>query len=75
MNKDTKKFFRAIKKDKLDHYAEEISGYGYQTLTIQELIVDLMENSFLFRTTSLYMEYEYADYDRRIARAVMFDDE
>ena len=58
-NKDTKKFFRAIKRDKLDHYVEEISGYGYRPFTIQELIVELMENSFLFRTVPLYMEWAY----------------
>jgi tetratricopeptide (TPR) repeat protein len=58
-NKDTKKFFRAIKKDKLDQYVEEISGYGYQPFTIQELIVELMENSFLFRMVPLYMEWAY----------------
>ena len=58
-NKDTKKFFRAIKKDKLDHYVEEISSYGYQPFTIQELIVELMENSFLFRMVPLYMEWAY----------------
>ncbi|MBR1650628.1 MAG: hypothetical protein IJ691_05625 [Lachnospiraceae bacterium] len=58
-NKDTKKFFRAIKKDKLDHYVEEISGYGYQPFTIQELIVEMMENSFLFRMVPLYMEWAY----------------
>ena len=58
-NKDTKKFFRAIKKDKLDHYMEEISGYGYQPFTIQELIVELMENRFLFMMIPLYMEWAY----------------
>jgi tetratricopeptide (TPR) repeat protein len=58
-NKDTKKFFRAIKRDKLDHYVEEISGYGYTPFTIQELIVELMENSFLFRMVPLYMEWAY----------------
>lgn len=58
-NKDTKKFFRTIKKDKLDHYVEELSSYGYQPFTIQELIVDLMENSFLFRMVPLYMEWAY----------------
>ena len=58
-NKDTKKFFRAIKKNKLDHYVEEISGYGYQPFTIQELIVELMENRFLFSAVPLYMEWAY----------------
>ncbi|MBE5871408.1 MAG: hypothetical protein E7294_09135 [Lachnospiraceae bacterium] len=58
-NKETKKFFRALKKDKLDHYAEEVSAYGYRPFTIQELIVELMENSFLFRTVPLYMDWAY----------------
>ena len=58
-NKDAKKFFRAIKRDKLDHYVEEISGYGYQPFTIQELIVELMENDFLFEIVPLYMEWAY----------------
>ncbi len=59
VNKDTKKFFRAIKRDKLDRYIEEISGYGYQPFTIQELIVETMENSFLFSIVPLYMEWAY----------------
>ena len=58
-NKDTKKFFRAINKDKLDHYIGEISSYGYQPFTIQELIVELMENSFLFRQVPLYLDWAY----------------
>lgn len=59
VNKDTKKFFRAVEKDKLGNYAEEINDYGYRPYTIQELIVELMENSFLFRTIPLYMEWAY----------------
>ena len=58
-NKAAKKFFRAVKKDKLDRYVEELSSYGYQPFTIQELIVELMENSFLFGTIPLYMEWAY----------------
>ena len=58
-NKDTKRFFRAIKKDKLDRYVEEMDDYGYQPFTIEELIVELMENSFLFRGIPLYMDWAY----------------
>ena len=58
-NKDTKRFFRAIKRDKLDHYAEELSSYGCRPFTIQELIVEVMENSFLFKMVPLYMEWAY----------------
>ena len=58
-NKDTKKFFRAIKKENLDRYVEAINGYGYQPFTIQELIVELIENSFLFKMVPLYLEWAY----------------
>ena len=59
INKDTKKFFRAIKKDKLDHYMEEMNGIGYRPYSIEELITELMENRFLFATVPLYMEWAY----------------
>ncbi len=58
-NKDTKKFFRAVKRNKLDRYVEQISSYGYRPFTIEELIVEMMENSFLFRNIPLYMEWAY----------------
>ena len=58
-NKDAKKFFKAIKREKLDHYADEISDYGYQPFTIQELIVELIENSFLFKAVPLYLAWAY----------------
>ena len=52
-------FFKAIKREKLDHYADEISDYGYQPFTIQELIVELIENSFLFKAVPLYLAWAY----------------
>ncbi len=57
-NKDTKKFFRLIKKDKLDRYLEEVS-FSYRPFTIEELIVEMTENTFLFRAVPLYMDWAY----------------
>ncbi len=59
VNKDTKKFFKAIKKEKLDQYMDEMSDFGYRPFSIQELIVELMENSFLFETVPFYFDWAY----------------
>ncbi len=59
VNKDTKKFFRGIKRDKLDRYVNEMSEYGFRPFTIEELLVDLKENSFLFWTAPVYLEWAY----------------
>jgi len=58
-NKDAKKFFRAVQKNKLDQYVDEMDSFGYRPFTIQELIIEMMENSFLFQTIPLYMEWAY----------------
>ena len=54
-NKDTKKFMRALKNEKLDKYLSEMNPYGYQPFTIQELMMELIENEFLFREMSIYI--------------------
>ena len=59
INKDTKRFFRAIQREKLDRYMDGLRDFGYRPFTIEELIVDLMENSFLFSTTPIYLEWAY----------------
>lgn len=53
-NKDTKKFVKAVLNDKLDQYAKDMSDYGYRPLSIEELIVDIMENQELFSLTPVY---------------------
>lgn len=58
-NKDTKKFFAAVKKDKMDQYLDEFSSYGYQPFTIQELITEMMENAYLFTAAPLYTAWAY----------------
>lgn len=47
-NKDLKKFLRAIENGDLERYADEMSDMGYRPFSIEELLVDLMENSELF---------------------------
>lgn len=47
-NKDTKKFFTAVKNDKLEEYAETMNPYGYRPYTMEELITAIMDNEFLY---------------------------
>lgn len=51
-NKDLKKFFKAIENGTLDKHVKEMNDFGYQPFTIQELIVELMENQYLFEANS-----------------------
>ena len=55
-------YFKRGDFNKAEDYLKRLcaaSDYGYQPFTIQELIVELMENSFLFSTVPLYMEWAY----------------
>ncbi len=47
-NKDTKKFLDAAAKDALDKYREQMGPYGYRLFSIEELICEYDENSYLF---------------------------
>ena len=53
-NKDTKKFVKAFVNDDLERYLREISDYGYRPYSIEELIIDMTENSFLIANMSAY---------------------
>ena len=53
-NKDTKKFFRAVRQDKIDEYADEMQPFGYRPFTIEELIMEVTENEFLFSAVPGY---------------------
>ena len=48
MNKDAKKFLRAAARDQLYDYMDEMSPYGYQPFTMEELLDELMKSSYLF---------------------------
>lgn len=56
-NKDTKKFLRAVMNGSLERYMDEMSDLGYRPFTIEELIVELMENRKLFDTVPGYFQW------------------
>ena len=56
-NKDTKKFFRAVRQNKLNEYADEMGNLGYRPYTIEELIVDFMDYTFLFTAIPEYLHW------------------
>lgn len=60
-NKDTKKFFTAITKDKLDTIVEEVSPYGYRPGHIDELIHAFIDNDFLYLSIPNYFEWASAE--------------
>ena len=47
VNKDTKKFLRAAAYDKLDDYIDELNPFGYQPFTMEELLNELIQFSYL----------------------------
>ena len=54
-NKDLKKFFKAITAGNLEKYAGDLNNYGYRPFSIEELITQLMENTYLFETNTGYI--------------------
>lgn len=57
VNKDTKKFLRAIRQGKLDQHIDQMEPFGYRPFTIDELITTVTENSFLYATAPEYMRW------------------
>ncbi|WP_318361329.1 hypothetical protein [uncultured Agathobaculum sp.] len=57
VNKDTKKFLRlAVKKDMPAMLAER-EWYGYQPMTIQELVEEFLDSMYLFRNVPFFFEW------------------
>ena len=65
-NKDTKKFFRAVQQDKIDKYADEMQPFGYRPFSIEELIMEVTENEFLFSAVPGY--FWWADQQLKVKR-------
>ena len=57
INKDTLKFFEAILEDDIERYIDELSDFGYQPNTAQELTVAFMENPALYMHSSQYVPW------------------
>ena len=54
INKDTKKFVRGVVNDSLDKYISQMNQMGYQPFSIEEFMIEMMENTFLFEAASSY---------------------
>lgn len=59
-NKDTKKFFAAVKNGKLKQYFETMSPYGYQPYSIEELMLAIAENEFLYVNSTEFFPWANA---------------
>lgn len=57
VNKDLKKFLQIFTGDLFEWFEEYESENGYRPNTIEELIVELNENLFLFTATNYYSEW------------------
>ena len=59
VNKDTKKFIRAVQNEALDDYVDQMHPYSYQSGTISELLFDYI--SYLYLYDSVETFFEWAD--------------
>lgn len=57
VNKDTKKFLRAAAHDKLDDYIDELNPFGYQPFTMEELLNELIQFSYLFDSVPYFFAW------------------
>lgn len=55
VNKDTEKFFSSFIEQDFEEYYDEMSEYGYKPFTIEEFIIELQENGYLFACTPQYV--------------------
>ena len=57
VNKDARKFFRAVVNDTLEEHLGQLSGFGYRPASMDELLVEFFENEFLFSDMEMYFEW------------------
>ena len=59
VNKDTKKFLRAATTNRLEEHIFNMSPYGYQPFSIEELIEELMSCGYLFGSAPYFFQWAY----------------
>lgn len=57
VNKDARKFIRAVDKDKLDDYEDQVSIYAYQPGTMSELLYDYIRYLYLYDSVDTFFEW------------------
>lgn len=55
VNKDTEEFFGALIEQDLEDYYDEMSGFGYRPFSIEEFLIEIQENRYLFVSTPQYV--------------------
>ena len=55
VNKDTEIFFSAFIEQDFEEYYDEMSGIGYRPFTIEEFLIEMQENGYLFASTPQYV--------------------
>lgn len=65
VNKDTKKFFKGLENEDLDRYVQQMSPYGYQPFTMEELIAEVVDNPVLFSISPAYIHWVNEKLKRR----------
>lgn len=55
VNKDTEKFFGSFIEQDFEEYYDEMSEYSYKPFTIEEFIIEMQENGYLFACTPQYV--------------------
>lgn len=56
-NKDTKRFFTAAARDRLDEFIDEMDPIGYRPATIDELLFCTVENAFLYDAVPYFFSW------------------
>jgi len=57
INKDTLKFFKAMKANSISQYLSFESSFGYKPFSIEELVIAVTDNEFLFFNIPQYFEW------------------
>lgn len=57
VNKDTKRFMRAVLKDGLSSFIENASPYGYSPFTGEELLCEIVQSMFLFESVPYFFQW------------------
>ena len=65
LNKDARKFIRAVADDTLEDVAPEISPYGYRPDSMEELFIELHENQVLFLISPAYFRWARDQFKKR----------
>ena len=54
-NKDTKTFFKELISGDLDRHLKDMNSFGYRPYTIEEFMMAISENDFLFEFANPYI--------------------